>query len=104
MQANQAKERLEAYFEKVEAFLDSFIDQDDEQALFISSYLHGHFSVVAAKILMDEKHKATITQKEDMSASVIALLEKSVETAIDNNELNESDAHQTRKMLSQIPQ
>jgi hypothetical protein len=40
----------EVFLDQKEVFLDSYIDKDDEHLLFVSSYIHGHFSVVAANL------------------------------------------------------
>lgn len=106
------KPSLEEYFDSVEAFLDSFIENGDEQELFISSYLHGHFSVVAAGVLLNEQkmlnfEKNANTHKKPHTigyqSNLKYLLHESINAAIANQELSHSDAEQVRLMVEKIP-
>jgi hypothetical protein len=83
-----------------EAFLDSFIDKGSDHDLFIASYIHGHFSVVAANLLN------TINETSDKSLDLLQYqeqtmlsLSRSIERAIANNELSKTDAIDVKIML-----
>lgn len=85
---------FEQYLDYHEAFLDKFINQDSEHELFISSYIHGHFSVEAAKTLnqgFDSQSECIKFFREQLCASI--------EQAINNNELEERDAEDVKEML-----
>ncbi|MFC4699753.1 YfcL family protein [Glaciecola siphonariae] len=115
------------YLDAKEAYLDSFIEKDDEQLLFESSYIHGHFSVVAAKLskaLSHAQHSADSTAElapdgdepssmsakdaealEDMTTFANTfrhLLSADIQKAIDNQELSESDAKGVVAMLNSL--
>ena len=42
---------LENSVEEIEQQLLKAVDNDDDQALFIASYLHGHFDLVVSQVL-----------------------------------------------------
>ncbi len=89
---------LDAYFEHKEAFLDSFIDAGSEQELFVSSYIHGHFSVAAAQSISNSRN----TSLTELIDGFEARLEQSIATAVSNNELSDNDAIDVTKMLSNL--
>ncbi|MDT0593953.1 YfcL family protein [Glaciecola petra] len=109
---DEIKTSLEDYFDQVEAFLDSFIENGDEQELFISSYLHGHFSVVAAAILLDEQkierfkiHANTVNEDRLhlFQRNLKSMLHASINAAINDQELSQQDAVQVRELVEKIP-
>ena len=66
----------------IDAALDNVVDTGSDDALFIASYLQGHFAVEARKLELDE------------SASVEKLsqtMQQSLEQAFTNNELEPAD-------------
>ncbi|WP_371195843.1 YfcL family protein [Glaciecola sp. SC05] len=94
-------EEQEQYLEQKEAFLDKFIDLDDEYQLFISSYIHGHFSVVAAKLstAISAGEITPLTDTESFKQYFEGLLNKDIEKAIANQELSAVDAASVTSML-----
>lgn len=88
------------YLDTKEAFLDAFIDKGSDQELFIASYIHGHFSVVAAKVLnaMNESthQHCDLLQYQEQT---MLTLRQSIETAIANNELSQTDTSDVKAML-----
>lgn len=88
---------IEQYLDDKESFLDAFIDTGTEHDLFVSSYIHGHFSVQAAQLAIGD------TQS---TASLIESFEQALQTsifiAIENNELSQSDAQDVRTMLKAL--
>jgi hypothetical protein len=81
------------YLDDKEAMLDAYIDAGSEQELFVASYIHGHFSVVAANVLaainLPENNHVSLQQWQQQSQ---ALLADSIDKAIENKELSKSDA------------
>jgi hypothetical protein len=101
----------EVFLDQKEVFLDSYIDKDDEHLLFVSSYIHGHFSVVAANLSQMLQNDALqnevrlIEAKNDLHAFAHlfeGLLCQDIEQAIANNELSESDANAVKAMLAEM--
>lgn len=111
------------YLDQKEDYLDSFIDKDDEHLLFVSSYIHGHFSVVAANLsqllggttagaklsaenMSDSQLEETLAlAKSDLNAFAKlfeSLLYQNIEQAIANNELSDSDAKAVLIMLKTL--
>jgi hypothetical protein len=86
-------EQQEAYLEAKERFLDQFIDHGSEHALFVSSYIHGHFSVVAANM------PHTLVNLDEFTSTFKARLYSTVEQAIANKELSSDDANAVLEML-----
>lgn len=100
---NQFISQYNQYLEVKEAFLDSFIDTGSDQDLFIASYIHGHFSVVAANLLN------TINETSYKSCDLLQYQERtmltlgrSIELAIANNELSKTDAVDVKAMLEAL--
>ncbi|WP_395342391.1 YfcL family protein [Ningiella sp. W23] len=94
-------EQKEAFLAQQEAFLDQFIHQDDDEKLFISSYIHGHFSLIAASMSGAEYH----SDDHALEAYAHAFhhrLSDAVDTAIANNELSSEDANAVVSMLSDM--
>lgn len=104
--------------------MDSFIDSGSDQELFVSSYIHGHFSVVAANLLHVVKNAITTkivvknkldTDKNQLSSvateqSVLQYfchcffseLSASIDTAVANKELSTEDAEQVFVLLEKL--
>lgn len=88
---------IDDYFDTKEAFLDAFIDHGSEQELFISSYIHGHFSVEAAKVC--SLANMQVSQRIAMFETNLRL---AIDNAIGNQELASSDASDVVAMLEQV--
>lgn len=88
-------EDIDAYLERKEAYLDRFIDEGTDQELFATSYIHGHFSVVAAQTLQGiDSHsvsKSGNSQFDTFKRTFEDALKTSIDSAIDNNELASDD-------------
>ena len=102
-------EDFERYLERAEAYLDSFIEAGTEQELFAASYIHGHFSVVAAKLIKsvfdfceDEKALANQTRLGNLIQQFESDLKNSIEIAIESNELSTADAEDVLLMLDTL--
>lgn len=87
------------YLDKKEAFLDSYIDTGSDHELFVASYIHGHFSVVAANILntMHEPKNQGFGLLH-WQEKIIAMLSQSIDLAIANKELSDKDARDVLMM------
>jgi hypothetical protein len=89
-------EAQEHYLETKEVFLDQFIDQGPDHALFVSSYIHGHFSVVAANMPPNIENLAEF--RRDFKTR----LYDTIERAIADKELSASDAEAVLEMLAKM--
>jgi|GEM_PF-1671242 len=105
------EDEVEAYFQVKEAYLDSFIDNGSEQELFASSYIHGHFSVIAANVMRSlnsstSQHSPNDTKQmlSETLQTFEQLLKKSINTAITENELARDDANDVVYMLEKLLQ
>lgn len=88
---------IDAYFDHKESYLDGFIDSGSDQELFVSSYIHGHFSVQAAKACALQ----SATDKERVHVFEQGLGD-AVNLAIQNKELSSQDATDVKKMLGKL--
>lgn len=99
-------QELDAYFEQKEAYLDGFIDTGSDQELFTASYIHGHFSVVAAKIVTCITQEQSGTNNQQDLAFVTqefeGHLKTSIENAIADKELSSDDAKDVLEMLDAL--
>ena len=84
---------LEPSVELIEQQLHSAVDNDDDHALFIASYLHGHFDLVVSRVLADTQ--AELSQLD-------AQMRESLAAAFANNELVDSDAQQVLQLWGQL--
>lgn len=87
------EEDLEVTVQRIEGQLHRVVENDDDQALFIASYLHGHFDLVVSQVLAQSQH------------SILALdsqMRMSLQQAFDNNELIESDQDQVLDLWAQL--
>ena len=96
-------EQVENYLDAKEAILDAFIDSNSEHELFIASYIHGHFSVVAANIMqlipvLENKHVSAA----QWQLHTQHMLSTSISEAINNHELTAQDAKDVIYMLSSL--
>ena len=69
---------IERFIEYVETSLDNYIDTGTEDELFISGYLHGHFSLAASRALQQPNTDIVMLN---------TMLTESLENAFANNEL-----------------
>ncbi|MGB2427317.1 MAG: YfcL family protein [Alteromonas sp.] len=79
---------MTGFFDKInhmEQKLHSVVDTGDDQALFIASYLHGHFDVVVSQI-----EKST----EPTIAALDTVMRQSLSNAFANAELEANDQQQ----------
>ena len=100
-------QRLNDFFDKKEHFLDSFIDSGSEQDLFVTSYIHGHFSVEAAKVMASASQCKAIDMSVENTAkqfeqTFTSLLNASISNAISNKELEAQDAKEVQNMLERM--
>ena len=99
-------QELDAYFEQKEAYLDGFIDAGSDQELFTASYIHGHFSVVAANIVTGITQQQSDTDNQLDFAVVTkefeGQLKTSIENAITDKELSSDDAKDVLEMLEAL--
>lgn len=100
---NQLIPQYHQYLDMKEAFLDAFIDKGSDHDLFIASYIHGHFSVVAANLLNAINESSDqpfdLLQYQEQTALT---LRQSINTAIKNNELSKTDATDVKVMLEAL--
>lgn len=91
------------YLDQKEAMLDTYIDSGSDHDLFIASYIHGHFSVIAANLMHAvhaPQNQSASLQQWKMQAQL--MLTDSVNDAIANNELAENDAVQVTNMTDML--
>lgn len=93
------QDQLTAYLDAKEAFLDNFIGKGSDQELFVTSYIYGHFSVVAAKTM---QHIGLFDDAEQGVMFFVEHLQESVDSAIENGELDGQDASDVKDMLLQV--
>nr|WP_168710929.1 YfcL family protein [Ningiella ruwaisensis] len=94
----------ENYLEQKEQFLDQFIESNDEYKLFVSSYIHGHFSVVVANL---PEHFTEVDGLESVDLDTFSTtfeqnLRRDIDQAIENNELSSEDAGRVSDMLEEL--
>jgi hypothetical protein len=100
---------FEDYLEAKENYLDSFIADGSDQDLFVASYIHGHFSVVAANLVASfDTDDLPITgvksndQHHKMTQAFNIELKTCIENAISKGELSSKDSVDVRNMLSTL--
>jgi hypothetical protein len=84
-ETNQQPDELTSFIQKTEGYLDQVVGHGNDQALFIASYLQGHFAVAAG--LSQVKQMTRIKQ-------LAGLMFTSLTSAFDNNELADEDQQQ----------
>jgi hypothetical protein len=83
--SNQSPNELISFIQKTENYLDQVVENGNDQALFIASYLQGHFAVVAGQSQVRQ-----MTQIEQLNV----LMNTSLTAAFENNELIADDQQQ----------
>lgn len=91
-------QQFEQFLQQCESFLDSYIDAGSEQELFVSSYIHGHFSVVAASFHNLDDY----SELEQLVLAFQQQLKQGIDNAIANNELSSEDAEHVQSMLDKL--
>ena len=86
---NPKDTQLDAFILRTEAYLDNVVEHGDDQALFIASYLQGHFAVAAGQ---------SQVRKMTQIAELAKLMDDSLTSAFDNNELAVIDKQQVLKL------
>jgi hypothetical protein len=84
---------LENSVEEIEQQLLKAVDNDDDQALFIASYLHGHFDLVVSQVL---------SQPEPSKVRLDHTMRDSLKGAFEDNELLEADQHQVLALWTSL--
>lgn len=83
--SNQSPNELTSFIQNTENYLDKVVEHGNDQALFIASYLQGHFAVAAGQSQVQQ-----MTQVEQLNA----LMNTSLAAAFENNELVADDQQQ----------
>lgn len=73
------------YLDKVQAHFDDVVNKGDDQELFISSYLNGHFSLAGSQCLNEQQLSLE---------SLDSKMQASLADAFANGELEEQDQQQ----------
>ena len=81
--------QIETFIEYVETSLDKYIDSGTDDELFVSGYLHGHFSLIASRALQQSNPDIEL---------INAMLTTSLEKAFANNELDQEYQHKVYSM------
>ena len=68
--------------DQIQAHFDSIVETGDDQELFISGYLNGHFSLVANQCLNEQQFTIEALQ---------ARMQESLKYAFENGELEQDD-------------
>ena len=84
---------IEQFVDKIETALDSFIDTGTEDELFISGYLHGHFSLATSLALQQPNPDVELIQSKLMH---------SLQKAFDNSELDQDYQQRVYSMWNQL--
>jgi hypothetical protein len=91
------------YLDIKEALLDAYIETGSDHELFIASYIHGHFSVIAANLIhaiqAPENKSAGQAQWQQQTQY---MLSQSINSAIANNELVGADAKDVIYMTNML--
>ncbi|MGS2720758.1 YfcL family protein [Paraglaciecola aestuariivivens] len=84
---------LSEFIQKTENYLDNVVEHGDDQALFIASYLQGHFAVAAGQ-----------SQVQNMTeiAQLAELMQLSLSQAFSNNELTTQDQTEVEQLWKQL--
>lgn len=83
--SNQSPNELISFIQKTENYLDKVVENGNDQALFIASYLQGHFAVAAGQSQVKQ-----MTKIEQLNV----LMNTSLTAAFENNELVADDQQQ----------
>lgn len=97
---------LKDYFERQEAFLDSFVEHGSDQELFAASYLHGHFSLIAASVLSGAEQGLSEHQVALQDVQLIEqfkhLFERHVIQAVADGEVEGNDADDVMQLMQHL--
>lgn len=85
MTTTSSSESLVQFIERVEIYLDKVVEIGSDQELFISSYLQGHFAVMAGQ---------SQVQNMQSVAELDGLMQDSLHKAFANQELADDDQQQ----------
>lgn len=86
---------LDTHIEEIEKQLHKAVENDDDQALFIASYLHGHFDLVVSQVLHQSKPSLSLLD---------STMRDSLNNAFENKELVESDQQQVMALWTSLLQ
>lgn len=84
---------LEQFIQATETYLDNVVSHGDDQALFIASYLQGHFAVEAGKSQVEQM--TNISQLSE-------LMQESLDRAFANQELELCDQQQVTDLWNKL--
>ncbi|WP_034474094.1 YfcL family protein [Aestuariibacter salexigens] len=90
---NHPTETLAQCVERIEQQLFDMVDTASEHDLFISGYLHGHFSLIVSQ---------AERQNETTLSALNSRMQQSLDDAFSNNELNESDQEDVRNLWRKL--
>ncbi|MGQ8364019.1 YfcL family protein [Glaciecola sp. 1036] len=93
---------FEDYLSNKETFLDSFIEHGSDQELFAASYLHGHLSLIAARVFGEYTNNTTEAEFNQATSKFLSELQLSIQQAIDEKELTAEDAADVQKMYQRL--
>lgn len=79
------EQQFTQYLDQIQEHFDSIVESGDDQALFISSYLNGHFSLVASQCINEQL--LTLNHLD-------AKMQESLLVAFENGELEQEDQQQ----------
>lgn len=100
---NELRTGFIQYLDDVEAKLDSYIDSGSEHDLFVASYIHGHFSLVAAKLMralaMPDNAELSLEQWQMQTQH---MLKTSIDEAVAKQELSPEDASDVLNMVNSL--
>ena len=86
-------DEVETFIVQIETSLDRYIDIGTEDELFVSGYLHGHFSLVASRALQQPNSSIELLK---------SLLLNSLDKAFANNELDEEYQQKVISMWNKL--
>lgn len=82
MTTQQSNSEFEISVGKIQAYMDSMVDEGSDQELFIAGYLSGHFSLVVSQCQLNEQENL-----ETLNTT----MRSSLENAFADNELELDD-------------
>lgn len=78
----QTTSSFEIIVDKIQNYMDSMVDEGNDQELFIAGYLSGHFSLVVSQCQINGNESSEELNK---------VMGESLRTAFGNGELEETD-------------
>lgn len=91
--SNQQQNELNGFIQQTEVYLDQVVGHGDDQALFIASYLQGHFAVAAG-----QSQVQAMTKVQQLAQ----LMQISLDSAFANSELEEEDQRQVSSLWQSL--